>query len=176
MPSNKVVLVLDRDKATALAHEGDLPGINDTAAKSEAAREELRAALQQEGQEAVEYRVVGKDQPTIYYRECDLLRARANAAYRIEQGGSNIRIQTRTVTETDWIDLDGEEGATAFDGATPTQPSLSDWIDGAERARVMLEDGPVGEAHAILEGLRQRREVAQAEAEEAADQQTKGKP
>lgn len=49
--------------------------------------------------------------------------------------------------------------------ATPTQHlSVSDdWVTETERARVLLEDGKPGQAHAILEKMRTAREVAEAE-------------
>jgi cell fate (sporulation/competence/biofilm development) regulator YmcA (YheA/YmcA/DUF963 family) len=46
------------------------------------------------------------------------------------------------------------------------RPTIDDWIDGAERARVHLEDGKFGEAHALLENLRRDREIAEVASEE----------
>lgn len=56
--------------------------------------------------------------------------------------------------------------------ASPPQPQPlqgDHWITETERARVLLEDGEFGKAHEVLEHLRQGREVAQAEAADAAE-------
>jgi hypothetical protein len=71
----------------------------------------LRAALDSlPVEERVEYRVVGDGGPTLFYREGDLTRAKANADYRRERGHDGVCVQSRTVTESPWTDLPSEEG------------------------------------------------------------------